>query len=458
MVASLFTKLFVLRDSSPSQTRTPSRRVVALLLGGSAWSIAGNLVTQGASIAATLAIARMTSKLHFGLYATILSTVIVVATFSGLGLGVTLTRNVAALRYEAPQLLARYIRTAYRLAFLGAVCGALIITAAISLWSGSLNLIDGPILASSAVQVMALCLFTLQMAELAGYAAFRQQAFALILRGAILLPMAMLGTHLGGIAGALSAGNLAIIGAIAMQAHALRRLRPARSRGPYPSIDVSRGLLGESLPILVGQLANAGSIWLATILVAAIGAAGLSAVAEFSAAAQIRNVMLFLPVIVGQVALPLMADRRATAGDSRALIRFTIATNVGIAALFGLASVVGRQYITSAFGTDYSEMTSVVPVVCLAGVCHVAAGTLGYLVAGKGLVSLPAKATAVGGSVAVLAAWLLGRYNPSLGGNILGYSYLFGSVTTLAAYILGLSRHSTLSSLCGRTGMSVERL
>jgi O-antigen/teichoic acid export membrane protein len=99
---------------SPSALHPMLRRVEASDIGsrfakGVFWSVAGTVVSRGLMLAATILVARMLRKTAYGELGMIQSTVGMLGTFAGFGLGLTATKHVAEYRRTDPERAGRII-------------------------------------------------------------------------------------------------------------------------------------------------------------------------------------------------------------------------------------------------------------------------------------------------------------------------------------------------------------
>ena len=79
------------------------------LLRGSFWSLLGTFVSRALGLAAAILAARILGKAVYGELGIIQSTVGMLGTFAGFGMGTTATKYVAELRYKDPKKAGKII-------------------------------------------------------------------------------------------------------------------------------------------------------------------------------------------------------------------------------------------------------------------------------------------------------------------------------------------------------------
>src|SRR6266545_5321644 len=82
---------------------------IGVTLGSSGWLLAGAVVSRGSTLLAVTVVARLLSPTEFGRLAVLQITVMLLAGFAGLGLGIALTRQVAAAVVSSRENVGAYI-------------------------------------------------------------------------------------------------------------------------------------------------------------------------------------------------------------------------------------------------------------------------------------------------------------------------------------------------------------
>jgi len=175
------------------------------LAKGAFWSLAGAVISRGLMLVASIGVARMLGKTGFGEFGMIQSTVGMFGVFAGFGLGLTATKYVAEYRKSDPGRAGRIIALS-ELVAIGT--GGLM---AIGLfffapWLAE-HTINAPHLAG-VLQIGAIILFLsaitgAQSGVLAGFEAFKTNAYINLVIGLISFPMLVGGVYYGGLTGAV---------------------------------------------------------------------------------------------------------------------------------------------------------------------------------------------------------------------------------------------------------------
>lgn len=414
----------------------PQEAVVARFGSDAMWSTAGNVSMQGLSFCTTLLVARLLTKDEFGQYALFLTSVALMGTLADMGLGFSISATTAELRDSAPERLGRRIGAAY---WIG--CGlAALICAVLAVLSGqewSVMPRGGGALYLGLAGVT-LCINTvsgLQTAELSGYQGFRALAAAQMLRGLALLPLCVAAAVVLRLPGVIAASAAAMALSVVMQRVALgreRRRRSIRIRGGAEWREL-RNTLSSSWPVFVMNLSNAAGIWGSNVSVAFSNPAGVAAVAEFGAAAQVRNMILFLPNIVGQVLMPTVASLKGGhAREGVRLARLGVAATAGMAFVFASGAIVLRSDIAGLFGSQYRQASATVALIAAGGVIYVLQSTLCYALIGYGHIRAVSFSSVVAALAMIVLSAALILWNPALGSRALAWGYIGASAIQLS--------------------------
>lgn len=278
---------------------------------GTVWSLIGVVISQLSSLAASVITARLLGREHFGEYGIVQSTAGMLGVFAGLGLGVTATKYVAELRDRDPARAGRIIAlsSAVAIASGGLLALALLVFAPLI----AARTLNAPTLAYE-LRIASILLFFnalngTQIGALAGFEAFRAVARINMLRGLAAFPITAVLVFLWGLPGAVSA--LALTAGIACFWSQLSLRRHCSALGIRLQFSSAwrehRVLWCFSAPAFLGTALVGPVGWAAnTMLVNRPG--GYAEMGVFSAASQWRTALLFIPSIVGQVAVPILAS------------------------------------------------------------------------------------------------------------------------------------------------------
>ena len=278
------------------------------LVRGAFWSFAGVFILQAFNLIGSVVTARVLGGVRFGEFGMIQSTIGTLSVFAGMGLGLTATKYVAEYKVDSPERAGRIISLGLWSAIVTAgLCTIVLGTFASPLAVRALNagwLAPELRIASSFLLINTIT--GVQMGSLAGFEAFKTIAKLNLIRGALSLPLTVVGVVYGGLRGALwalTAGAALgwIVNHIALRRQCSAAGLPLRATCLWSE---RRVLWRFSLPAFLCGACVAPVSWLAnTILVNS--PQGYAAMGVFSAATQWRNVFVLIPSIVGQVLVQL---------------------------------------------------------------------------------------------------------------------------------------------------------
>ncbi len=370
-------------------TRLESSPLGERLLRGSFWSLAGTFASRALGLAAAILAARILGRAVYGQLGIIQSTVGMLGTFAGFGMGTTATKYVAELRYKDP-----------------AKAGKIIALSSLVSWSVSLVLLAGLYFAApwlcqhtlaapqltGYVQISGLLLVLsgvngAQLGVLSGFEAFKSIARVSALTGLLNFPMIVGGAFFFGLSGI-------IWGMIAAQAlGCLLNMYALRREANRYGIPISFSSCTSEIPVVWRYSAPAvlGSAlisvvnWIAaTMLVRRPN--GYGEMGSFNAANQWFNALMWLPYIVSGVTLPVLAERLG-AGDKANTVRLLKMT-LRITAVFVLpVMAIGcilSPYIMLSYGKGFAGAWPTLIVVLLTAAVLSLELIVGELVAAAG--------------------------------------------------------------------------
>lgn len=275
-----------------------------------------------------------------------LTTFIGVAQAAG---GITATKYLAEFRSNDKERAGRVLGLcAATTATTGIISTVLILFCASWLASSTLRT---PLLSRPLQLAAAVVFFTVfnafQMGALAGLESYREWAIANGLQGPMQLGICGISAWRWGLQGAvlgflITSATRCFILHVTLRREANRRGIAFRYQGLWQERSI---LLGFALPAAISSLSAAPAIWLGnTFLVRQTG--GYSQLALFSAALNLKNVVMFLPLLLNNVGMSLLNNQRGEQDVRR--YRKVFWTNV---LLTGLAAALGAAFVAM-FGTD----------------------------------------------------------------------------------------------------------
>jgi O-antigen/teichoic acid export membrane protein len=401
---------------------------------GMLWSLGAAVAGQGSTLIVALVTARILGASAFGELAVVNSTLGMLGTFAGLGLGVTATKFVAELKHQEPERVGTILKILDRAIFASTAFMATVMFLLAPFLANQLlaapTLVDE--LRIGCPLIVLNGIVAIQSASLAGYEAFRQIARIALIRGLVALPVSILGAALFGLKGAIVTLGVVTVVNLVIGRRALEREKARWS------VDGAGGSIRKELPILWQYSTPA---FIGAVLVGAVGWVGTALLVNqpngyvelgvFNAASQWRTTVLFIPNVVGYTALPIMASLMGV-GGSRSAIRVLLAStaaNEVIVLPMAAGLFLLRGQIMALYGPAFAPYGSVLGVVAITIVVMSLQLPVGQLLAASGWMWLAA-ATNVGWAVVfVTSAFVL-------------ISAGLGAVGLAAAYLIAYAAHA----------------
>lgn len=337
---------------------------------GGFWSLVGAVISQSSILLASIITARILGTVGFGELAIINSTIGMFGVFAGFGLGMTATKYVAELRTSDAARAGRIIALS---SVVAVATGGLI---ALALF------IFAPFLAARTLaaphlvlefRIGALLLFFnalngAQTGALSGLEAFKALAYANLTRSLLSFPVMVGGVLLWRLQGAvwglvLAAAIACVVNQRVLRSECRRATVPIR----YRAIASERRVLWDfSLPALLSSAMMAPAAWAVnTMLVREPN--GYEELGIFNAANQWRIALVFLPGLIGQVVVPILASLQNAGGRHpvRRVLLGSMLTN-GLCTLPVLAVLLPcSAWIMSLYGRGFSSRGGVLQVALL---------------------------------------------------------------------------------------------
>lgn len=417
------------------------------LARGAFWSLAGAAISGGLGLVASILVARMLGKVGFGELGIIQSSVGMFGTFAGFGLGLTATKHVAEFRTKDPARAGRIIALSNQVSWItgGAMAALLFVLAPwLAVHTLAAPHLDGLLRIGSLLLLLG-AINGAQTGALAGFEAFKRLASINLIAGLSAFPLMVGGTWWLGLRGAL----LGLVGSLAVNCllnfHGLRaEARRAEVALVFAGASREWSILWRfSLPALLSGVMIGPVYWLCNTLLVnqpdGYGQMGL-----FNAANQWFGALLFLPGILGQVALPVLSERlgQSDTGRSGKVLSFYIKLNAAVVAPLVVLGCIASPLIMSSYGPAFSEGWPVlVAVLATAGLLAVQT-PVGQIIAASGRMWL-GSAMNLGWAVCFLVlTWVLIRWGALglAGARLIAYIAHATWTFAFAAYVLSRTK------------------
>lgn len=328
------------------------------LLAGFAWNLLSAATLQGSVLLSTIVLARLLALESFGMYSVLVTTVMTMAAIAQGGTGIVATKYVAEFAAD-PMRVSRILRMCSLITMgTGLVAALLLFFGAPWLAAGVLgNASLEPYVRIVAIAVLFQVSVAYQHGALQGFGAFRQVSFAGMAAGFGHLLFTAAGAWWGQLEGAVL-GFVAASLSRALCFHvALASVRNQRRipRSERIGREDYRLIWKFALPASLAGFITLPCLWLVTVLVTRLPN-GLSMVALFSVAHQIRLAVLQLPSLLNVVAFVMLS--RMNGLSERAGFRKVFWTNIVVSLCFVVPTVgVLMVAATQALGLYGAEFT-----------------------------------------------------------------------------------------------------
>lgn len=428
----------------------PAGSVRARVVRGAFWVLIGSASSQVVTAVAGILVARELGKLAFGELAMIRSTVGMFDAVANLGVGVVASKFMAELRDRDRHRAGRILGLATGVGLVsGAMAMALVIALATPL---SVHVLKNPLLAPylriGAVMLLVSSLNTVQSGALAGFEAFKKQAFVGFTISTGTGVFLVLGAYTAGIRGAIWMASLwAVPSFFISRWFYLSECRKYGISLQYGQAWSERSVLFSfGIPATLGTLMVGPVGWAAGAILTRT--AGYEELGLFNAANQWRNVLLFLPAIIGTPLLPVMSQlyaKQEYARVRRVLIRSLFA-NLIISGTAAILLALASKTIMKLYGPQFTAGVPPLLAVIATAVLLSAGVVVGNLIAASAAVWQGFLFNAVWAAVLLASAAVLSSRFGALG---LGLAYLLAYTVHTAIQLTYLFRRlRQMESFC----------
>ena len=407
------------------------------LLGGVKWNIVESVVTSASNLFATIIVARLLGLSDFGSFAIIKSTVYMMASVAGLGLGITATKHIAEMRNENNIRLGSILGICQSIAIVtgGILAGALVLFApVIAKYGFNASELSGQ-LQIAAIYVFFVAINGYQIGALIGFESFERLAKINLIQSAILLLLTYFFTLLWGISGAaLSLGISAICNwwlnhkAINIE---LRKYQIVmRFDGFLREKDILKNF---TMPAALGGIIAAIVVWgCNAVLVQQVD--GLAQMAIFTAVYNFRSLVLFIPSLLTRVVSPIMCNllgERQKPTYSR-VFWLNITISLVSSCVVGGLLMATAPYFLVLFGKDFLSGVEVAVAIIIMSIIEVLANAFYQPLLSQGLLWREALVVVCRSAILFSATCLFVTRYGALG---LAYAYILAHTAALALYI-----------------------
>jgi len=331
------------------------------LIKGTAMNLIAVLFNQGSTLVVNIVVARILLKQSFGEYAMVQGTLLMVAVLSQLAMGYTAAKYIAEFRLSDPERAGRILGLCAIVTSVMASVGTLLLIAMASWIAGTI--LKAPHLTYALMLGSGFLFFSsingYQTGALSGLEAYSSLAQAGVASGIGAVVAITLGAWWGGLNGALIGLSISALVRCVIHNRWLRleyRIHSLKPQYKGSLIHEKAIILKFALPAAMAGYYSMPLIWLAnSLLVRQPG--GYGEMALYSAANNIRILVLFLPNVINSVGLSVL-NNEMSKGDTNQYNR-VFKLNVLFIFLVSLGGCLIMGFwglpILQLFGKDFRE-------------------------------------------------------------------------------------------------------
>ncbi|WP_169828986.1 oligosaccharide flippase family protein [Chromobacterium amazonense] len=339
-----------------SQAQKLEKLMRAPLLNSAFWCGVGSIATNGVNILSQIIAARIIGKEAYGQLVLLQSTTSTIGIFAGLGIGITATRYVAALKDSSPERLINILTLAE--------IALLVIGVFLSMIIGfqhdfiAVNILKSPEISSplfiSAFAIPIISIDNYKKSILIGLSKYRDFAYSSLLGCIPSIPIiAILAIKFGILGVAIS---MLVSAIIQLSISSLFCKKSIKYRAPFRFIKKSlqewKVLRDFALPALLSSVLVTPTHWVCQTLLVHFDSNSYSDVATLGIAMQWFNIAIFLPNIIGRALLPILVKDKASRNFKASLL-----INILSALSVSLPIATLSSIVMSWYGRDFSNST-----------------------------------------------------------------------------------------------------
>lgn len=329
------------------------------IIKGTALNLIAVAFNQGSTLIVNIIIARILLKQTFGEYAMVQSTLLTVAALSQLASGYTASKYIAEYRSSDPDRAGRIMGLCAIVSAMMAAVGAFLLIS-MAPWLAN-TMLKSPHLALALTIGSGFLFFSsingYQMGALSGFEAYHGLAKAGVGSGIVAMAAISLGAWYGGLNGTVIGLSISAFIRCAIHNRWLRLERRAQAITPHYRGSFSQEktiIFRFALPAAIAWYYSMPMIWLANSFLAR-QPGGYGEMALYSAANNLRILVLFLPNVMNSVGLSVLNNEKAKGN----VINYNrvFKSNVQYIFLVSLGGVLGvgifGRTILQLFGKDF---------------------------------------------------------------------------------------------------------
>jgi len=432
---------WVPRPLLPFWQRIEGSPLAYRMVRGTVWSAVGALSSRVLTLISAVTVAHLLGREAFGKVGVINGTVGMFALFSEFGMGLTASKFVAEFRTSDPQRAGRVIALSSSTGWLtgGVMTIALIFAApwlaAHTLAAPSLAL---PLRLSSPLLLLG-SLMGARWGVLNGFEAFKDVARINFLSGAVAFPLAIAGAWLAGVNGVLLGVVATQLFTVVITSIVVRsKIRSIGVKVAFRHAFHELEILWKfSIPAVISAAMVTPTVWACSAFIVNTRG-GYSEMGLYNAANQWRTAIVMFPMLLANVALPMLSNLRGEANVKayRRLLWTNLKISAGSAALMGLAIACLSPLLMRSYGASFASGYPVLIILCAVSVIYATVDIVGQAIASEGRMWVGFMLNAVWAVAVLSSTWLLrGRGAQGLA---LAYLIAYGLLTLTSSWYVWL--------------------
>lgn len=395
------------------------------IVRGSFWSLLGTFISKGLLLLSSIIVARILGPEIYGEAGIIRSTVNMFTAFAGMGLGLTATKYIAEHKKDNIQKALKIITLSNIVAFLS----GLIFSVLIVIFSSKIAVqINAPHLINE-IKIGALMLFFnslngVQNGILAGFEDFKSIAKNNLWAGIISFFIQIIATYIWGLMGAIIGFGINFFILWILNKYSISRI--VNSRNKIKIWDKSlltevRILWKFSLPAVLSGIMVGPITWVCNALLVN-QSNGYSQMALFDIANQWRMTILFIPIALSQIILPMLSSSLKDKSNYQIIFQKNLKLNILISSIMFLIITIASPLISNFYGEDFQNIKLPLIIMSLSTILIAINNVIGQVIASQGRMWIGFFLNLLWAIVLVISAYItIGIYELGAIGMVLSY-------------------------------------
>lgn len=355
------------------------------IIEGAFWSLFGQVFAKLLVVGSAILTARFLGKVAYGEFGIIRSTIEMFVIFAGFGGGLTITKYIAEHKRSNPDQLRKIVFLISLFVLITSISiSALVFLFAPLISSKMMNasyLVDEIRLSSFIVFLSGMT--GLQTGILVGFEKYKHYALILSIATIISSILQVTGAFLYNVLGAIIGYGIGILFLWIMNELYIKKLLNI-----YGIIKDKNDFLKEwkiisnfSIPAALSGFMVIPVMWICNIMLINT-TNGFEEVAVFTAGNNYRNLILFIPITLTQILLPLLSDPELKYHYTK-ILKINLKLNIGITATISLFVIIFSQLLMKAFGNDFTSGYIVLIFLSISTIFISAGNVMGQVLASR---------------------------------------------------------------------------